>query len=76
MISRSPLTNIWGEAIFSANCGIELKCVGYGMLVRVWFRFLREDLAGKFLRYFYESREVLIYDVTFKVSSLTVKNES
>ena len=33
MISRSPLTNIWGEAIFSANCGIELKRAGYDMLI-------------------------------------------
>ena len=50
--------------------------VDVGFPIKVWFRFLREDLASKFLRYFYESREVLIYDVTFKVSSLTVKNES
>lgn len=33
VISRSPLTNIWGEAIFSANCGIELKRAGYDMLI-------------------------------------------
>lgn len=33
MISRSPLTGIWGEAIFSANCGIELKRAGYDILV-------------------------------------------
>ena len=33
VISRSPLTNIWGEAVFSANCGIELKRAGYDMLI-------------------------------------------
>ncbi len=33
IISRSPLTNIWGESIFSANCGIELKRAGYDMLI-------------------------------------------
>lgn len=31
--SRSPLTNIWGESIFSANTGIELKRAGYDMLI-------------------------------------------
>ncbi|MEM3479217.1 MAG: aldehyde ferredoxin oxidoreductase family protein, partial [Candidatus Bathyarchaeia archaeon] len=29
----SPLTNIWGESIFSANSGIELKRAGYDMLL-------------------------------------------
>ena len=33
MISRSLLTGVWGEAIFSANCGIELKRAGYDILV-------------------------------------------
>ncbi|MEM1550805.1 MAG: aldehyde ferredoxin oxidoreductase N-terminal domain-containing protein, partial [Candidatus Bathyarchaeia archaeon] len=33
VISRSPLTNIWGESIFSANTGIELKRAGYDMLI-------------------------------------------
>lgn len=33
VISRSPLTNVWGEAIFSANCGIELKRAGYDILI-------------------------------------------
>ena len=33
VISRSPLTNIWGEAVFSANCGIELKRAGYDVLI-------------------------------------------
>ncbi|MEM2912992.1 MAG: aldehyde ferredoxin oxidoreductase family protein [Candidatus Bathyarchaeia archaeon] len=33
VISRSPLTNIWGESIFSSNCGIELKRAGYDMLI-------------------------------------------
>ncbi|MEM2341675.1 MAG: aldehyde ferredoxin oxidoreductase family protein [Candidatus Bathyarchaeia archaeon] len=33
VISRSPLTGIWGEAIFSANCGIELKRAGYDMII-------------------------------------------
>ncbi len=33
VISRSPLTNLWGEAIFSANCGIELKRAGYDILI-------------------------------------------
>ncbi|MEM3745131.1 MAG: aldehyde ferredoxin oxidoreductase family protein [Candidatus Bathyarchaeia archaeon] len=33
VISRSPLTNIWGESVFSANSGIELKRAGYDMLL-------------------------------------------
>ncbi|MBS7606919.1 aldehyde ferredoxin oxidoreductase family protein [Candidatus Bathyarchaeota archaeon] len=33
VISRSPLTNIWGEAIFSANAGIELKRAGFDMII-------------------------------------------
>jgi len=33
LVSRSPLTGIWGESIFSANCGIELKKAGYDMLI-------------------------------------------
>ncbi|MEM2152663.1 MAG: aldehyde ferredoxin oxidoreductase family protein [Candidatus Bathyarchaeia archaeon] len=33
IVSRSPLTNIWGESIFSANSGIELKRAGYDMLL-------------------------------------------
>lgn len=33
VISRSPLTYIWGESVFSANCGIELKRSGYDMLI-------------------------------------------
>jgi len=33
VISRSPLTGFWGEAIFSANCGIELKRAGYDMVI-------------------------------------------
>lgn len=33
VISRSPLTNVWGEAVFSANCGIELKRSGYDILL-------------------------------------------
>mgnify|MGYP000047013708 FL=1 len=44
--------------------------------VRVWFRFLREDLANKFLKYFYSHESVLIYDAVFRVVSLSVKNES
>ncbi|MFQ5711662.1 MAG: aldehyde ferredoxin oxidoreductase family protein [Candidatus Geothermarchaeales archaeon] len=35
VISRSPLTNIWGDAIFSGRCGIELKRAGYdGVIVQ------------------------------------------
>jgi len=33
VISKSPLTNIWGESIFSANSGIELKRAGYDMVL-------------------------------------------
>lgn len=44
--------------------------------VRVWFRFLREDLANQFLKYFCNRENVLIYDTVFNVVSLTVKNES
>ncbi|MEM1514860.1 MAG: aldehyde ferredoxin oxidoreductase family protein [Candidatus Bathyarchaeia archaeon] len=33
VVSRSPLTNIWGESVFSANTGIELKRAGYDMLM-------------------------------------------
>jgi len=33
VISRSPLTKIWGEAMVSANCGIELKRAGYDILM-------------------------------------------
>jgi len=33
VVSRSPLTNIWGESVFSANTGIELKRAGYDMLI-------------------------------------------
>ncbi|MEM4982972.1 MAG: aldehyde ferredoxin oxidoreductase N-terminal domain-containing protein [Candidatus Bathyarchaeia archaeon] len=33
VVSKSPLTNIWGESVFSANTGIELKRAGYDMLI-------------------------------------------
>lgn len=33
VVSRSPLTGIWGEALFSASIGIELKRAGYDGLV-------------------------------------------
>ncbi|MEM2385084.1 MAG: aldehyde ferredoxin oxidoreductase family protein [Candidatus Bathyarchaeia archaeon] len=33
VVSRSPLTNIWGESVFSANTGIELKRAGYDMII-------------------------------------------
>ncbi|MEM2464004.1 MAG: aldehyde ferredoxin oxidoreductase N-terminal domain-containing protein [Candidatus Bathyarchaeia archaeon] len=33
VVSRSPLTSIWGESVFSANMGIELKRAGYNMLI-------------------------------------------
>jgi len=33
VVSRSPLTGIWGESVFSANTGIELKRAGYDMLI-------------------------------------------
>jgi len=50
--------------------------VDVGFPVRVWFRFLREDLAGRFLEYFYGHESVLIYDVAFRVGCLSVKSES
>jgi aldehyde:ferredoxin oxidoreductase len=33
LVSRSPLTNIWGDALFSADLGIELKRAGYDVLI-------------------------------------------
>ncbi len=33
VISRSPLTGIWGESVFSTNCVVELKRAGYDMLI-------------------------------------------
>lgn len=33
VLSRSPLTNGWGDAIFSARAGIQLKRAGYDMVV-------------------------------------------
>ncbi len=33
VISKSPLTEIYGESIFSADCGIHLKRAGYDLLV-------------------------------------------
>jgi aldehyde:ferredoxin oxidoreductase len=32
-VARSPLTNIWGDAIFSGMCGIELKRAGYDGII-------------------------------------------
>ncbi|MEM0079426.1 MAG: aldehyde ferredoxin oxidoreductase family protein [Nitrososphaerota archaeon] len=32
-ISRSPLTNGWGDALFSARAGIQLKKAGYDMVI-------------------------------------------
>ena len=43
---------------------------------RVWFRFLRDELAKRVLEYFYENTDVLIYDTVFKVASLRFKSES
>jgi len=43
---------------------------------RVSFRFLKDDLAHFFLRYFYESSSLLIYDTVFNVASLTVNSRS
>jgi len=43
---------------------------------RVWFRFLRDELAKRVLEYFYENTDVLIYDAVFKVGSLRFKSES
>ncbi|MBC7129856.1 CRISPR-associated endoribonuclease Cas6 [Candidatus Bathyarchaeota archaeon] len=50
--------------------------VDAGSPVRVWFRFLRDELAEKFMKYFYNRQSVLIYDVFFNVASLTLKSES
>jgi hypothetical protein len=47
-----------------------------GFPCRVWFRFLRDELAKRVPEYFYENNDVLIYDVVFKVASLSVKSES
>jgi aldehyde:ferredoxin oxidoreductase len=33
IISKSPLTNAWGDSLFSAVCGINLKRAGYDALV-------------------------------------------
>jgi len=33
LVSRSPLTNIWGDALFSTGLGIELKRAGYDVLI-------------------------------------------
>ncbi|NIM45093.1 MAG: aldehyde ferredoxin oxidoreductase [Nitrososphaeria archaeon] len=33
VIARSPLTGIWGDSVFSATFGIELKRCGYDMLI-------------------------------------------
>ena len=41
----------------------------------VCFRFLRDDLAQRFLKYFYRSSSVMIYDTVFHVSSLRVHSE-
>ena len=43
---------------------------------RVCFRFLRDDVARRVLEYFYERDSVLIYDVVFRVASLSVRSES
>ena len=42
---------------------------------KVCFRFLRESLAQHFLKYFYKSSSVMIYDTVFHVSSLRVHSE-
>jgi len=56
-----------GEKGYLMDCGF--PC-------RVWFRFLRDELAKYALEYFYENSDVLIYDAVFKVASLSVKSES
>lgn len=33
LVSKSPLTKIWGDALFSADLGIELKRAGYDVLI-------------------------------------------
>jgi aldehyde:ferredoxin oxidoreductase len=33
LVARSPLTNIWGDALFSGMCGIELKRAGYDGII-------------------------------------------
>lgn len=43
--------------------------------VKVWFRFLKDELLEKFLKYFYNRQNVLIYDVFFNVASLTIRSE-
>ena len=41
----------------------------------VSFRFLRDDLAQKFIRYFYGKSGVLIFDVGFDVNSITIRSK-
>lgn len=50
--------------------------VDSGFPCRVWFGFLRDELAGRVLEYFHGSDSVLIYDTRFRVASLSVKSES
>jgi len=41
----------------------------------VSFRFLKDDLAQKFIKFFYRKTEVLIFDVEFHVNSITIKTK-
>lgn len=46
-----------------------------GFPCKVWFGFLRDELAKHVLEYFHGSGSVLIYDTRFCVASLTVRSE-
>lgn len=41
----------------------------------VSFRFLKDDLAQKFIKYFYSKTEVLIFDTEFRVDSITIRTK-
>jgi CRISPR-associated endoribonuclease Cas6 len=43
---------------------------------RVWFGFLRDELARFVVEYFCKSSDVLIFDTAFRVASLSVRSES
>jgi CRISPR-associated endoribonuclease Cas6 len=61
------------KSVEKSEKGYLMDC---GFPCRVWFRFLRDDLAKRVLEYFYKNTDVLIYDTVFKVASLRFKSES
>jgi len=42
---------------------------------QVAFRFLKDELAQKFIKYFYSKNNVLIFDTEFHVNSITIKTK-